>query len=222
LEAQTLGRGATAARDLEIEVNGDRLMWPVGSPLRAVYDALHLRLRPSTAETRERVLNDLANQQGSHRGVRQDHRPLTESECRQLAASQRVDVQSHTINHLWLAAHPGDVQAYELRESRRLLEEITGQPITALAYPYGFRDAVGPGTLALARQAGYSAACATVRGQVMRAADLLWLPRYVPGDVGGEELLRRLEGFFNDFAAPHPPRGGSARGASELKAKELT
>ncbi|MCX6025351.1 MAG: polysaccharide deacetylase family protein [Chloroflexi bacterium] len=222
LEAQTLGRGVTAMRDLELEVNGERLMWPAGTSLRAIYDALHVRLRPSTAETRDQVLNDLAHWQGARRGVREDHRPLTESECHQLAASRRVDVQSHTVHHLWLAAHPAPVQAYELRESRRRLAEITGRPITALAYPYGFRDAVAPGTLALAREAGYSAACATVRGQVVRAADPLWLPRYVPGDVDGEGLLCRLNGFFDDFAAPHPPRGGAVRDTREVNAKELT
>ena len=221
LEAQTLGRGVTATRDLELEVNGERLTWPTGTPLRAVYDALHVRLRPATAEVREQVLNDLAHGQGAGRSVREDHRPLNESECRQLAASRRVDVQSHTIHHLWLAAHPAAVQAYELRESRRCLAEITGRPITVLAYPYGFRDAVAPGTLALAREAGYSAACATVRGQVVRGADPLWLPRHVPGDVDGEELLRRLNGFFDDFAAPHPPRGGAPRGAPEANDKEL-
>ena len=49
LEAQTLGRGVTATQDLELEVNGERLTWPTGTPLRAVYDALHVRLRPATA-----------------------------------------------------------------------------------------------------------------------------------------------------------------------------
>ena len=72
---------------------------------------------------------------------------------------------------------------------------------------------MAPGTLALAREAGYSAACATVRGQVVRGADPLWLPRHVPGDVEGEELVRRLNGFFDDFAMPHPPRGGAAQRA---------
>ena len=221
LEAQTLGRGMATARDLELEVNGARLSWPTGAPLREVYDTLHMRLRPAAAETRERVLNDLAHWQGTGRGVREDHRPLIEGECRQLAASRRVDVQSHTVHHLWLAAHPAAVQANELRESRQRLAEITGRPITVLAYPYGFRDAVAPGTLALVREAGYSAACATVRGQVMRGADPLWLPRHVPGDVDGEELMRRLSGFFDDFAAPQPPRGGAPRGTPEVNDKEL-
>ena len=38
--------------------------------------------------------------------MRADHRPLTEDECRRLAQGPFVDVQSHTVNHLWLAAHP--------------------------------------------------------------------------------------------------------------------
>jgi peptidoglycan/xylan/chitin deacetylase (PgdA/CDA1 family) len=222
LEALTLGRGAAAARALEVELEGERLNWAGGEPVRSIYNTLHARLRPATADVRERTLTALAGWQKVARTVRPDHRPLTESECRQLAESSLVDVQSHTVNHLWLAAHPVSVQAYELRESRRRLELITGRAITCLAYPYGFRDAVAPGTLALAREAGYSAACATVRGQVGRATDPFWLPRHVPGDVDGDELSARLNAFFDDFAAPHPPRGGVARRGPEAHELEPT
>ncbi len=220
LEALTLGREATAARELRVPLADEVMSWPAGAPMRAIYDTLHARLRPATREAREQALATLAQWRGVTRAVRADHRPLTQDECRQLSQSRFVDVQSHTVNHLWLAAHPVAVQAAELGESRTHLEQLTGRPITALAYPYGFRDAVAPVTLALARQAGYSAACATVRGQVGRTTDPLWLPRYVPGDVEGDELVRRLNGFFDDFAMPHPPRGGGAPRAAEAAPKE--
>jgi peptidoglycan/xylan/chitin deacetylase (PgdA/CDA1 family) len=188
--------------------------------MRSIYDACYARLRPATHAVRERALAVLTEWQSVSRAVRSDHRPLTEDECRRLAQGDFVDVQSHTVNHLWLAAQPAEVQAAELGESRSRLEHVTGRPITALAYPYGFRDAVAPATLTLAREAGYAAACATVRGQVGRTTDPLWLPRHVPGDVDGDELAQRLEGFFDDFAMPHPPRGGAAQRAAQAAPKE--
>jgi peptidoglycan/xylan/chitin deacetylase (PgdA/CDA1 family) len=220
LEALTLGREVTAARELRVPLAGEVMNWPAGAQMRAIYETLHARLRPATREVRDRALATLAEWRGVTRAVRADHRPLTENECRRLSQSRFVEVQSHTVDHLWLAAHPAAVQAAQLRESRRRLEELTGRSITALAYPYGFRDAVAPATLALSREAGYSAACATVRGQVVRTTDPLWLPRHVPGDVDGEELKRRLNGFFDDFATPHPPRGGEAPIAAETAPKE--
>ncbi len=220
LEALTLGGAAVTARELRVPVAEESLSWPAGEPLRTIYDALHARLRPAARDVREQALATLAEWMGVTRAVRADHRPLTEDECRRLAQGRFMDVQSHTVNHLWLAVHPAAIQAAELGESRTHLQELTGRPITALAYPYGFRDAVAPVTLALAREAGYSAACATVRGHVSRTTDPLWLPRHVPGDVDGDELARRLTGFFDDFAAPHPPRGGAAPRAVESASKE--
>jgi peptidoglycan/xylan/chitin deacetylase (PgdA/CDA1 family) len=83
----------------------------------------------------------------------------------QLIETSRLDfieIGSHTIRHADLA-EVDDEQAYrEMAESKRVLEEIIGRPVTSFAYPYGHYSPACP---AAAQRAGYtSAATCGLRG----------------------------------------------------------
>jgi len=64
---------------------------------------------------------------------------LTEQMVRTMSESGLVVVESHTMTHADLAVISGNESRlrYELGESRRLIEELTGRRPVALAYPAG-------------------------------------------------------------------------------------
>ena len=49
---------------------------------------------------------------------------------------ESVDFQSHGVNHHVSAAIPLEAFQFELRESKRFIEELTGREVYAFAYPY--------------------------------------------------------------------------------------
>ena len=60
---------------------------------------------------------------------------LTRPQIRWLA--QRGSVEAHTVSHVALSGLEYEEQIAEIAENRVYLEEITGQPVRFLAWPYG-------------------------------------------------------------------------------------
>jgi peptidoglycan/xylan/chitin deacetylase (PgdA/CDA1 family) len=69
---------------------------------------------------------------------------------------QGFDIGSHTINHPILSALDPAAAAWELAESKRLIEERLGGNCLSVAYPNGRREDVSDAALEAARIAGYS------------------------------------------------------------------
>lgn len=86
-------------------------------------------------------------------------------------------IGSHALTHPVLADLSADAAAYELRESRRRLEEACGSAVTLLAYPYGTRRTVSQRDHGLARAAGYEAAFLDMTAPLRQGADPFALPR---------------------------------------------
>jgi peptidoglycan/xylan/chitin deacetylase (PgdA/CDA1 family) len=71
-------------------------------------------------------------------------------------AARGMEIGSHAMSHTRLAGlQPARVEM-EVVESRRVLEETSGETVEGFCYPYGSVDAAAVRT---ARQAGYSYAC---------------------------------------------------------------
>ncbi|MCM3692554.1 polysaccharide deacetylase family protein [Neobacillus niacini] len=60
---------------------------------------------------------------------------LNQSELRMMSDSGMISVQSHTATHPDLTK--SENLYYELKGSKEKIEKITGEPVIALAYPYG-------------------------------------------------------------------------------------
>ena len=189
------------------DAGGKEFSFPGSRPRAEARESLHALLVTSTAEDRERALDQLAQLTGASRIIRPEYRPMTSEECRLFDRGGLIRLGAHTVNHLWLAAHPIQVQEAELRNAKAALESVLGRKVDSFAYPYGKRDAVGAETLRLVREAGYSLACANVRGQVFSDNDPLWLPRRAPHDIGGDEFERRIRVMFDDFSILRGPQG---------------
>jgi peptidoglycan/xylan/chitin deacetylase (PgdA/CDA1 family) len=90
--------------------------------------------------------------------------------------SEWVRFGSHTVDHQAMAAqHPSAIDS-QCRESKRELEDILGQPVRHLAYPYGAPSEVGTVAPSIARR-HYASAVTMVRGICDSRADAAALPR---------------------------------------------
>jgi peptidoglycan/xylan/chitin deacetylase (PgdA/CDA1 family) len=203
---------------LVFESRSDPCAWPLenfGLPpvqkesrsREAILKALHERLRTQDPDGRESLLARIATASGLERKVRPSHRSMTAQECSALAAGGLVTIGAHTVHHVRLASIPGREQKYELGESKRVLEEITGRPVRTLGYPYGRRDSVSPQTLERVRDCGYLFACANERGLVKENSNPFWIPRFIPHDVGGDAFAERMRKFFDDHSPVPAPSG---------------
>jgi peptidoglycan/xylan/chitin deacetylase (PgdA/CDA1 family) len=90
-----------------------------------------------------------------------------------VAAGSEVGVHGHY--HLFWDEISGDELAQEIVSTKKLIEEQTGQKVTAAAYPFGQYD---DRTVQALKDAGYSAARGIVNGQTHRSEDLFWLKSY--------------------------------------------
>ncbi|MFI8455726.1 polysaccharide deacetylase family protein [Kitasatospora sp. NPDC085464] len=112
---------------------------------------------------------------------------LTVPEVTELAAAG-WEIGSHGLGHQALPGLPAEALAVQARDSRRLLEEVVGGPVTGFCYPYGAVDL--PAALAV-RDAGYDYACAIAHSPL---TGRFALPRCYVGDRDGAWRLRAKKG----------------------------
>ncbi|MER8235397.1 polysaccharide deacetylase family protein [Streptomyces sp. NPDC101490] len=84
-------------------------------------------------------------------------KPLLSEDGIRRIADAGMEIGSHGLTHVSLPEADDTALAAETRESRILLEEITGRPVDGFCYPYGQVD---PRAIRAVRAAGYRYACA--------------------------------------------------------------
>jgi len=122
---------------------------------------------------------------------------MTAEQVRHLRVSD-MEIGAHTVTHPILAQLDPERADSEIRDSKRRLEEITGNPVTLFAYPNGKpgrdyrREHVG-----MVRESGFEAAVTTAWGVAHAASDPYQLPRFTPWDKTPGKFVLRL--FHNTF-----------------------
>jgi peptidoglycan/xylan/chitin deacetylase (PgdA/CDA1 family) len=146
--------------------------------------ALLNQLKYREADERDHLVASIAESAG---GELPQDLMLKASEVRELSRAG-IEIGAHTVNHPILTSVDPDTAAYEIAESKRRLEEITGKPIRSFAYPNG-RPGVDyeDNHVRLVRDAGFDIAVATCLGAADKVSDPLQLPRFGPW---GESSLR--------------------------------
>jgi peptidoglycan/xylan/chitin deacetylase (PgdA/CDA1 family) len=84
------------------------------------------------------------------------------------------EIGSHTVTHPQLSQLDRARAAYEISESRRQLQRVTGTAVEHFCYPFGDHDEQ---SVELVREAGYLSAVTTRRGPALTSSDPLLLPR---------------------------------------------
>jgi peptidoglycan/xylan/chitin deacetylase (PgdA/CDA1 family) len=90
-------------------------------------------------------------------------RALTWDEIREMAAGG-IEFGSHTVSHRCLTKIAPEQLDHELVHSKARLEQEIGQPVAALAYPFGGRAAFNDAVVAAAQRAGYRIATSYMPG----------------------------------------------------------
>ena len=85
-----------------------------------------------------------------------------------------VTIGSHSVRHIKLAEVPAETQHRELADSKAALEDLLGEPVRHLCYPFGSFDL---GAVRAAAAAGYTSATTCLRGAATPEDHPLVLPR---------------------------------------------
>ena len=113
-------------------------------------------------------------------------------------AKNGIRVGSHTLHHTYLPLASRDQAQRELVESKYLLEQQLGEPVSWLSYPVG---GFTPELQAMARAAGYQAACTTNRGVSKTSKDLFAIRRIKMTERDRSPFLLwiKLSGYYDLF-----------------------
>jgi peptidoglycan/xylan/chitin deacetylase (PgdA/CDA1 family) len=188
---------AMRSRDAEPESIVSDGEWNITSktdpePRHRAYRALHALLRASPPAEREQVLDQLRSQCGDHGPARLAHRAMSWDQARDMASCELVELGAHTVNHPWLSSLTLTEQRKEIVNSKRVLEQQIGRPMTSFAYPYGTRESYTTETVAMVKGAGFGNACSNFRERICGHTDPLEIPRMVVRDWDGDQFLQRL------------------------------
>jgi len=120
---------------------------------------------------------------------------MTADQIKEIAAGGLVEFGAHTVHHTWLKGLSLKVLAYEVTESKKMIEELIGQPVVSFAYPYGSFDVAAVSSVA---QAGFTSAVSTVPGIDQPQTHRYFLYRLRPGGRTGSSLLSWLSTVKNE------------------------
>lgn len=107
-----------------------------------------------------------------------------------------MTIGAHTLSHPVLGEQSEELACVEIAECLGRLESASGQPVWALAYPFGDPASVGAREFRLAEQAGYECAFVNVGGSIPAEFSCFSLPRI---HVTAEMTLPVFEAHVSGF-----------------------
>jgi peptidoglycan/xylan/chitin deacetylase (PgdA/CDA1 family) len=124
---------------------------------------------------------------------------LTLEELQRLAEAG-MTIGAHTCSHPVLAEAPPDLARREIADNRLELERVLGQPIWALAYPFGGPSSVTQREMEIAREVGFKCAFVNFGGGVGSETPKFAMPRvHVTGDMSVAEFEAHVSGFYQSL-----------------------
>ena len=186
---------ASLPEHLKLDLSPEPFEWnSAGSNRSELIKSLHLRLFSLQADERNAALTKIHAWSSASSFDASNQRVLTSDELLQLAASERIEIGSHTRTHAVLPKLPIEKQSDEIGMSRKQLSEMLGRQIDGFSYPNG---ALSDQTLKLVQELGYSYACMSDSG-LARDADVIYqLPRLWPKDWDGYQFLMFLKRWLS-------------------------
>jgi peptidoglycan/xylan/chitin deacetylase (PgdA/CDA1 family) len=108
---------------------------------------------------------------------------MSEKEIKNLA--HRGYLGSHTHTHLPLGIYDEKIIQFELETTKNYLENLTGQTINLVAYPYGTKEAATQTVGKIAKKVGYKLGFTTNPDTNKANQNILLLNRFDTNDVLG-------------------------------------
>lgn len=103
---------------------------------------------------------------------------VTKKQLKEMIDSDLVEVGSHTLNHFYLKGADKALAKMEIEKSKKDLEDMLGIQVKTFAYPFGAFDEQ---SLALVKQASFSAAVSVIPGVNQTTDNLFFLNRIRSG-----------------------------------------
>jgi len=127
----------------------------------------------------------------------QRFRLLSATDVRQLAG-QGMTIGAHTMTHPVLAEQSGELARAEIADCRSTLQKCSGQPVWAIAYPFGDPGSVGDREYQLAKSAGYECGFMNVGGSLGEVFSAFVLPRiHVTAEMSLPVYEAHISGFHD-------------------------
>jgi peptidoglycan/xylan/chitin deacetylase (PgdA/CDA1 family) len=120
--------------------------------------------------------------------------PLSVHEVKTLAGTPGIEIGGHTTTHVRLTTANREEQYRQVIRNKQRLEEWTGTPVRAFAYPNGLPQSdYDSDSIEVVKAAGYEFAFTTVQHFATGDQQLLEVPRFlVLAGISGPELAHRL------------------------------
>ncbi len=111
----------------------------------------------------------------------------------EIRALEGVNIGAHTHTHPQLDIIPLSQAKEEIQQSKNILEQELGFPVTAFSFTFGYYTR---GLQKVVRQAGFTSACTVGHAMASTASDILALPRIIiTPDVTISVLEKYLQGI---------------------------
>jgi len=158
-------------------------------------------LKQSLPSKRDAILQKLA--EGLNKEVYRagSDRMITGEELKKLSNSPLITIGAHTVTHSRLAIESPEMQKWEFSESKRRIEEIIGDKVRVMSYPFGVRKDIAKVTPNIAKECGYEKAAVNWTGAVGNETNAFLLPRNTQRDCDGDEFARRLRGLWYMYSS---------------------
>lgn len=144
-----------------------------------------------TNNEREKYLSQFRPYYLSSNLIQHDrYKSMSEQEILELSKSDYITIGGHTVNHISLSFISQNEMRYELEESKKYLERITGKEITTCSYPYGyFNNKV----IKICKELGYNKAATTVPRNCYSWTNAMKTPRLEVPDEPIVKFKQRIK-----------------------------
>ncbi|MFD1188082.1 polysaccharide deacetylase family protein [Pontibacter rugosus] len=115
---------------------------------------------------------------------------MSREQLQELSNNRLFCLGGHSVSHPDLAAHITPVQRQEILQNKQFLEEVSQKQVRTLAYPYGSYNSE---TMAVAAEAGFTAAFTTDQRVITPGSDPFRLGRFLVGNWPAEELHHHMK-----------------------------
>ena len=131
--------------------------------------------------------------------MRQRFQVLGAEDLKQLTDAG-MTIGGHTLSHPMLSEQSDELARAEIRDCRLVLQRATGQPVWALAYPFGDPGSVGDREYQFAEDSDYDCAFVNVGGAINAACPRFALPRiHVTAEMSLAVYEAHVSGFHGSL-----------------------
>lgn len=168
--------------------------WSYGAPVKNERLELYLKLwekiQPLQHLDQYTTMRELRNWSKVDNIPLGSNAPMQSYHVKKLGANKLFTLGGHTVNHAMLSAQTELVQAYEIKDCKLDIQEMSGKSVNGFAYPYGRYNAL---TKSLLQKNGYNYGLTTDEGPVTVDSDLYQLPRIQVKNWSEREFSFRLK-----------------------------